>query len=173
MTFAADDPAVDQVRVSVLVEVAPDEAFRIFTEDIDLWWRRGLRYRVAGGRAGTIHLEAGVGGRLYESMIAGGDAELKETGLVTAWEPPRRFVFEWRAVNFAPGESTEVQVEFEASRSGTRVTVTHRGWNRIRADHPVRHGADAEGFVRTMGLWWGELMGGLREFVKELGVRDR
>jgi activator of Hsp90 ATPase-like protein len=167
MTFAADDPAVDQVRVSVLVEVAPDEAFRIFTEDIDLWWRRGLRYRVAGGRAGTIHLEAGVGGRLYESIVAGGDAELKETGSVTAWDPPRRFSFEWRAVNFAPGETTQVVVEFEASRSGTRVTVTHRGWNRIRADHPVRHGADAEQFVRSMGLWWGELMGGLREFVSK------
>jgi hypothetical protein len=166
MTFAADDPAVDQVRVSVLVEVAPDEAFRIFTEDIDLWWRRGLRYRVARGHEGTIHLEPGVGGRLYESMQAGGDAQLKETGRVTVWEPPRRFVFEWRAVNFAPGESTEVEVEFEASRSGTRVTVTHRGWNRIRADHPVRHGHDAEEFVRMMGLWWGELMGGLREFVR-------
>jgi uncharacterized protein YndB with AHSA1/START domain len=169
MTFAEDDPAVDQVRVSVLVEVAPDEAFRIFTEDIDRWWRRGLRYRVAGGRAGTIHLEPGVGGRLYESMAAGGDTELKETGRITAWEPPRRFVFEWRAVNFAPGESTEVEVAFEASRAGTRVTVTHRGWNRIRADHPVRHGADAEGFVRSMGLWWGELMGGLREFVRGRG----
>lgn len=165
MTFAADDPAVDQVRVSVLVEVTPEEAFRIFTEEMDSWWRRGSRYRVAGGRAGTIHLEPGVGGRLYESMTAGGDAELKPTGHITVWEPPRRFCFDWRAVNFAPGEATQVEVEFEASRSGTRVTVTHRGWNRIRADHPVRHGLDAEGFSRMMGLWWGELMGGLREFV--------
>jgi hypothetical protein len=43
MTIAADDPAVDQVRVSVLVEVPPADAFRIFVEDIDLWWRRGSR----------------------------------------------------------------------------------------------------------------------------------
>ena len=164
MTYAADDPAVDQMRVSVLVAVPPDEAFRIFTEDIDLWWRRGLRYRVAAGRAGTIHLEAGVGGRLYEAFESGGDTQLTETGRVTAWDPPHRFVFEWRAINFAPGETTEVEVAFEATASGTRVTVTHRGWNRIRADHPARHGMDAEGFLRTMGRWWGDLMGGLREF---------
>lgn len=169
MTYAADDPAVDQVRVSVLVEVPPEEAFRIFTEEIDLWWRRGLRYRVAAGRAGTIHLEAGVGGRLYESVTAGGDTELKQTGRVIVWEPPQRFVLEWRAVNFAPAESTEVEVVFEPSRTGTRVTVTHRGWNRIRADHPVRHGLDAEGFLRMMGSWWGELMGGLREFADDRG----
>jgi len=162
--YSADDPAVDQVRISVLVEVPPQDAFRIFTEDIDLWWRRGLRYRVGGGRAGTIHLEAGVGGRLYESITAGGDTELKETGRVTTWDPPRRLCFTWRAVNFAPEESTEVDVAFEPSRTGTRVTVTHRGWNRIRADHPVRHGEPAETFVRTMGIWWGELMGGLREW---------
>jgi uncharacterized protein YndB with AHSA1/START domain len=165
VTLLADDPAVDQVRVSVLVEVAPEEAFRIFTEEIDLWWRRGLRYRVAAGRAGTIHLEPGVGGRLYESLAAGGDTELKETGRITVWEPPQRFCFDWRAVNFAPGESTEVEVRFEPTRSGTQVTVTHRGWNRIRADHPVRHGLNAEGFLRMMGLWWAELMGGLRELV--------
>jgi uncharacterized protein YndB with AHSA1/START domain len=165
VSYAADDPAVDQVRVSVLVEVAPDEAFRVFTEEIDLWWRRGLRYRVAGGRAGTIHLEPRVGGRLYESMAAGGDTELKETGRITLWEPPRRFCFDWRAINFAPGETTRVEVEFEPSRTGTRVTVTHRGWNQIRADHPARHQLDAEDFLRMMGTWWGELMGGLREFV--------
>lgn len=165
MTYAADDPAVDQARVSVLVEVPPDEAFRVFTEDIDLWWRRSLRYRVAAGRAGSIHLEAGVGGRLYESFEAGGDTRLEETGRVTAWEPPRRLVFEWRAVNFAPGESTEVEVLFEPARAGTRVTVTHRGWNRIRADHPVRHRMPPEAFLRMMGLWWGELMGGLIELV--------
>ncbi|HTV23743.1 MAG TPA: SRPBCC domain-containing protein [Polyangiaceae bacterium] len=170
-SYAHDDPAVDQVRVSVLVAVPPDEAFRIFTEEIDLWWRRGLRYRVAAGRSGTIHLEPGVGGRLYESSADGGDTALKETGRVTAWDPPRGFCFTWRAVNFAPGESTSVEVAFEASRTGTRVTVTHRGWNGIRGDHPVRHGMEAEGFLRMMGGWWGALMEGFREWGGSRGER--
>jgi uncharacterized protein YndB with AHSA1/START domain len=159
----ADDVRYDQTRVTVLVEVPPELAFQIFTEDIDRWWRRGLRYRIARGRDGTIHLEPGIGGRLYESFRAGGDTELRQTGTVTAWEPPRRLAFDWRAVNFAPGESTQVEVAFEPTRSGTRVTVTHSGWSRMRADHPVRHGLDPEAFLRSMGLWWGDLLGSLRE----------
>src|SRR2546428_14125413 len=47
----------DQARVSVVVGVPPDVAFRIFTEEIDLWWRRGLKYRVAGTNPGSIHME--------------------------------------------------------------------------------------------------------------------
>jgi uncharacterized protein YndB with AHSA1/START domain len=155
--------AHDQARVSVLVRVAPELAFQIFTEEIDSWWRRGLKYRVAGTRQGSIHLEPGVGGRLYESVEAGADVRLHETGRVTAWDPPRRFVFEWRAINFDPADSTEVEVEFAPSPSGTRVTVTHRGWDHIRADHPVRHGQDPDAFIRSMALWWGELMSSLRE----------
>lgn len=153
----------DQVRVSVLVRVPPPLAFQIFTEEIDSWWRRGLKYRVAGSRQGTIHLEPGVGGRLYESIEAGADARLHETGRVTLWEPPHRFAFEWRAINFDAHDSTEVAVEFEASPSGTRVTVTHRGWGSIRGDHPVRHGLSPDAFLRDMGLWWGDLMTSLRE----------
>lgn len=164
MTYAADDPAADQVRVSVLVEVPPEDAFQIFTEDIDLWWRRSLRYRIAPGRDGTIHLEPGIGGRLYEYSTARGDTALKETGRITAWDPPHRLLLEWRAVNFAPEETTEVEVTFQPTPSGTRVTVTHRGWNRIRPDHPARHGEDAERFLRVMGIWWGELFRGFREF---------
>lgn len=155
--------AHDQVRVSVLVEVAPEVAFQVFTQDIDRWWRRGLKYRVARGRAGAIHLEPGVGGRLYESLSAGGDTRLVETGRVTLWEPPHRLAFEWRAINFEPGDTTEVDVSFEPSPSGTRVTLTHRGWSRIRGDHPVRHGLDPVAFVRGMGLWWADLMSSLRE----------
>ena len=47
---SASDPLYDQMRVSVLVEVPQPLAFQIFTEDIDRWWRRGLKYRIAKGR---------------------------------------------------------------------------------------------------------------------------
>ncbi len=91
--------AGDQVRVSVLVAVEPGDAFRLFTEEIDQWWRRGLKYRVAGTRRGIIHLEPRVGGRLFESFEMPSGTRVVETGRVTAWEPPARLVFEWRAVN--------------------------------------------------------------------------
>jgi uncharacterized protein YndB with AHSA1/START domain len=153
----------DQARVSVSVAVEPGEAFRIFTEEIDQWWRRGLKYRVSGKGRGILHLEPGVGGRLFEEIESAAGPRALETGLVTAWAPPSRLAFEWRAVNFAPGETTEVEVTFEPSGRGTLVTVTHRGWSRIRPDHPVRHGAEVAAFLRNMGMWWGDLMTSLRE----------
>lgn len=159
------DPSVrpgDQVRVSVLVELPLEETFRVFTEEIDLWWRRGPRYRASGSSRGVVHLEARLGGRLYESIEAEADMRVVETGRITAWEPPARVVFDWRASNFAPDETTEVEVTFEASRSGTLVTVVHRGWSAIRPDHPARHGLEVVAFVRMLGLWWGDLATALR-----------
>lgn len=155
----------DQARVSVLVAVSPEVAFRVFTEEIDQWWRRGPKYRAAGARRGFIHIEPGVGGRLFESFESGAETRVVETGRVTAWEPPSRLVFEWRSVTFAPAETTEVEVTFEPSPSGSLVTVTHRGWSRIRPDHPVRHGLEIAAFIRMMGLWWGDLLSSLREHI--------
>ena len=148
----------DQARVAVLVQAPPAEAFRVFTEEINEWWRTGVRYRVGGKNRSIIHLEPRVGGRLFEAVEGGaGGARVVENGRVTVWEPPARLVFEWRAVNFAPSESTEVEVTFEARTRGTLVTVTHRGWAAIRPDHPVRHGEEAVAFIRTLGLYWGDL----------------
>jgi uncharacterized protein YndB with AHSA1/START domain len=155
----------DQARVSVLVAVSPEAAFRVFTEEIDQWWRRGPKYRVAGARRGFIRIEPGVGGRLFESFESGAETRVVETGRVTAWEPPARLVFEWRSVTFAPSETTEVEVTFEPSPSGALVTVTHRGWSRIRPDHPVRHGLEIAAFIRMMGLWWGDLLSSMREHI--------
>jgi uncharacterized protein YndB with AHSA1/START domain len=154
----------DAARVSVRVAVAPAEAFRVFTEEIDLWWRRGLKYRVAGKRRGILCIEARVGGRLFESLPTGKGTRVIETGRVTVWDPPARLVFEWRATNFAPAEKTEVEVRFEPSGDdATLVTVTHRGWAAIRPDHPARHGQDVAPFLASMGRFWGDLLTSLRE----------
>lgn len=154
----------DRARVSVAVAVPPAAAFRIFSEDIDQWWRRGLRYRVVDGRRGVLCLEPRVGGRLFESVESDGQTTVVETGRVTVWEPPERLSFDWRAVNFEEGEVTHVEVTFAPSASGTLVTVTHTGFAKLRPDHPVRHGRDAVAFAREMGMWWSGLMTSLREY---------
>lgn len=154
--------AQDQARASVLVHVDRERAFRLFTEQIDRWWRRGSKYRVAGKRCGIIALEPRVGGRLFESFDVEGETRVTVSGQVTAWEPPARLVFEWRAVNFVPSESTEVEVRFEPDGESTLVTVTHRGWSKIRPDHPARHGLAPAEFLRMMGMWWGDLLSSAR-----------
>ena len=163
---SVETPPGDQARVSVLVRVEPRVAFSVFTEEIDQWWRRGFKYRVAGKRRGIIRLESGVGGRLFESFETPSGDEVVETGRVLAWEPPSRLVFEWRAQNFGPSETTEVEVLFEPAPRGTLVTVTHRGWSRIRPDHPARHGLPVAEFIRMMGMWWADLVSSMREHAR-------
>jgi hypothetical protein len=58
----------DSASASVYVAAAPPDAFDVFTREIDLWWRQGPAYRIAGRRRGQIHFEEGVGGRLFESF---------------------------------------------------------------------------------------------------------
>lgn len=42
-----------RVRVSTIIAVDPQEAFRIFTEEVDLWWKRSPRFRVSSDPKGT------------------------------------------------------------------------------------------------------------------------
>lgn len=152
--------ADNQVRVTVGVAVPPPLAFEVFTQEIDLWWRRGPQYRQTSGPRALMAIEPRAGGRVFEQGDP--DAPVQEVGRVLAWEPPHRLVFTWRAANFAPLEHTEVDVRFEPSAQGTTVTVTHRGWAALRADHPVRHGQASAAFLRRLGLWWGGLLAAYR-----------
>ncbi len=161
---AADDAAV----VTVLVEAPAPLAFEVFTLEIDAWWRTGPRFRMAGKTRGKLWFEPRLGGRLYESFDRAGSPRTIEVGEVTAWEPPSRLAFTWRATNFAKDESTLVEVAFAPSGpegERTRVTVRHSGWSKIRSDHPVRHGATGAAFLRDKGMWWADLATSFREHV--------
>jgi len=151
----------DSVRVTTTVAVDPATAFAVFTEEVDLWWRRGPRYRFRAGREGTLVFEPGVGGRLVE-VYGGPPGDEYEVGKVRVWEPGRRLVFVWRGNDFAAGEETEVEVRFERAAAGTRVVLEHRGWEALRADHPARHGLAGPAFASMVGLWWGDLLTTLR-----------
>ncbi|MBL8522763.1 MAG: SRPBCC domain-containing protein [Betaproteobacteria bacterium] len=153
----------DQAKAMVSVAVPIEEAFRIFTEEIELWWRRGPRFRSAPGTAGLICLEPKIDGRVFESFTDEFGETVVEIGRIKAWQPPTRLLLDWRNANFAPDEKTEVEVLFESSTTGTRVTVIHRGWRDIRADHPSRHGLPQAEFIRMVGMWWGDLLGNLRQ----------
>ena len=154
----------DVATVTVFVEVSQADAFEVFTAEIDQWWRQGGRFRIGGRHRGVLQFEPGVGGRLFETFPDGeGRTRTITVGRVLTWEPPARLVFEWRGVNFKPHESTLVTVTFEALDDGTEVTVRHQGWAGLPADHPARHGLTGAAFVRTIGLWWGELLTALRE----------
>lgn len=154
----------DGITVSTLVAVDPATAFAVFIDEVDVWWRRGPKYRTRPGSMSTMRFEPGVGGRLVEVFDeAAGD--LFEIGRIRTWEPGRLLAFDWRGPNFEPGQSTAVEVRFEAVPQGTRVTVEHSGWYGLPQDHPVRHGLPDDAFARMWGGWWRDQMTSLRTLV--------
>jgi uncharacterized protein YndB with AHSA1/START domain len=153
----------DRAKATVRVAVPLERAFDVFTREIDLWWKRGPRFRFGGRSPGVLHLEPGPGGRLFEAFGEGAAARVHEAGRISVWEPPSRLVFSWRNLDFAPTDTTEVEVRFEAISGGTNVTVEHRGWAALRPDHPARHGLAGAEHSREIGLWWGQLLSSLRE----------
>lgn len=155
--------AGDGARATVFVAVSPETAFDVFTREIDLWWRQGARFRIAGRRRGALAFEPGLGGRLFETFELPAGARTFEVGRVVAWDPPRGLELEWRGVNFKPHEKTRVEVSFRPSGTGTLVSVHHTGFAALPDDHPARHGLRGPAFSRMIGLWWGELLTSLRE----------
>ena len=154
----------DRASVSVFVRVAVGDAFDVFTREIDLWWRTGPAYRIAGRRRGQLVFEPRLGGRLFETFETT-ESHTIQVGTVIAWEPPRRLALTWRGVNFKPHEATEVEVRFEPSGEGTMVTVVHSGWSALPEDHPARHGQVGADFSRRIGMWWSGLMTSFRQHV--------
>jgi hypothetical protein len=152
--------STDSVVVSTVVAVDPATAFGVFTDEVDVWWKTGPRYRWSLDRPGKVRFEGGQGGRLVEVYAEG---EPFEIGRVLAWEPSKRLIFELQGRN---REQSEVEVRFEGVEQGTRVTVEHRGFDAIPVDHPARHGLVGEAFSSMMGLWWADLMVALNDHLK-------
>ncbi len=157
--------AGDSAAASVYVAVAIEDAFDVFTNEIDLWWRHGAKFRIAGKRLGKLTFEPRLGGRLFETVELSSGSRTFHVGSVVEWDPPRRLALEWRNVNFKPHEKTFVEVTFTPRGDGTMVRVEHRGWSALPKDHPARHGLEGAAFARMIGLWWGDLLTSLREHV--------
>lgn len=58
------------IRKTITVRRSVEDAFRIFTEEMQSWWPLHQGYSFDGQRADRIVLEARVGGRLYERFSA-------------------------------------------------------------------------------------------------------
>jgi uncharacterized protein YndB with AHSA1/START domain len=144
-----------RVIASTIVASDPATTFEIFTAEVDSWWKQGPKYRPSLQGAGVLRFEPRVGGRFVESYRDGSEFVF---GRIQVWEPGRRLVFDFFARSFAPGESTQVEVRFEAEGENTRVTVEQRGWEKFPEGHAVRHGLPSEAFRDVMSVWWADLL---------------
>jgi Activator of Hsp90 ATPase homolog 1-like protein len=144
----------DIVTTTVEVAVDPTTAFAIFTEEIGQWWRPGPINWNDPRKAIGIRIEPGVGGRWIE-VYDGATGEGFECGRILVWEPGARFIFLYRDAGHEI-DDTEVEIRFEAIDGGTRVTLEHRGWDKVLPNlASKRSGLKRWGWTNILG-WFSE-----------------
>lgn len=111
------------IRKELILPIAPDRAFRLFTADIDRWWPLAT-HSVEGEDAAGVSIDGRVGGLIAEASTTG---RRHVWGTIQLWDPPRRFVTTWHPGRPADAP-TELEVRFEPWEDGTRLVLEHRGW---------------------------------------------
>lgn len=139
-----------KVYVALRVAVSPERAFAAFVDEIGDWWRPSPVFQTTP-RPGRLSFEPGPEGRLIETRAGG---KVFEIGRILAWEPPARLVFAWRQASFPPDLDTEVEVRFEAVGGETRVSVEHRGFDRVPPGHVARHGFVDRVLLAQLAAFW-------------------
>jgi uncharacterized protein YndB with AHSA1/START domain len=121
---AAERSNLAPVRVEVVVPCPPARAFEFFTRDIARWWPRGT-HSVSRASCATVTVDAREGGTIYETAQ---DGSRHTWGTLTRCEPGERLDFTWH-----PGRNADsaqrVEVRFARVSGGTRVELTHGGWD--------------------------------------------
>ncbi len=116
---------IEPLRLSFEVGCPPAHAFDTWTQRASTWWPTA--HTVTHHPQALVVFEPRVGGRIYERTPSG---EQVEWGSITAWEPPRRLVYQWRIAT-DPANATEVEIAFVDLGDRTRVEIEHRGWERL------------------------------------------
>ncbi|MEP6759229.1 MAG: SRPBCC family protein [Actinomycetota bacterium] len=149
---------IEPIRRSVRVTCDPATAFRVFTAEMDTWWPSHIHSRASTEHedesltVASIVIEGRAGGRIYETMSDGAQAEW---GSVVVWDPPARLVIAWQP-NAGPPNPTELELRFIAEGSGTRVDLEHRGWERLGADAAEARDTYAQGWPLTFDQLFAE-----------------
>jgi uncharacterized protein YndB with AHSA1/START domain len=116
---------VPPVVKAVSVRATPARAFELFAGDLARWWP--LAQFHTGPDPVDCAIEPRVGGRVFERAADG-----RETawGTVLAYDPPHHLAFTW-IVRLAAGEEQRVEIRFTPEESGTKVELTHSGWEKL------------------------------------------
>jgi uncharacterized protein YndB with AHSA1/START domain len=133
---------MEPLELRFTVECSPEHAFDVWATRTSLWWPRG--HSVSADPGLTVTFEPRPGGRIYERTPDGTE---HDWGEVLDWEPPDRLRYLWH-LRFDRADATEVEIAFApaAAGTGTAVTITHRGWERLGAKAPERRERNRRGW---------------------------
>lgn len=114
------------IRKELELPVSAERAFRLFIHEIARWWPMAS-HSVGGDETVDVTVEGHVEGRFVETTR---DGARHVWGTITVWRPPERVVTTWHPGRPAD-DATELELRFEASGSGCRLILEHRGWERV------------------------------------------
>jgi uncharacterized protein YndB with AHSA1/START domain len=116
---------VPPVVKAVTVRATPAQAFALFADDFARWWP--LAQFHTGPDPVDCTIEPRAGGRVFERAADG-----RETawGTVLAYDPPHRLAFSW-IVGLTADQEQLVEIRFTPEDRGTRVELTHSGWEKL------------------------------------------
>ena len=117
------DATIAPVRKTAIVRCTIQAAFRLFAEEFATWWPLNT-HSIGQDSAETCGIEGHVGGRIYERLR---DGQELIWGKVLRWNPPHALEFTWHPGR-EPDSAQTVEVTFTATGEGTRVDLTHSGW---------------------------------------------
>ena len=138
------------IKKELTVAAAQDTAFKVFTEQMNLWWP-GSHH--AGKCPMTeMVLEARTGGRWYSKHEDGSEVNV---GHVMTYQPYDLFILAWQLTadyQFDPELITEVEVQFipEGPKT-TRVKFEHKNLQKLHSDKAVE--SMNQGWAYIMDLY--------------------
>ncbi len=144
------------VEKSITVQCSLEHAFRVFTDQIHIWWPAS--HRMSRDARSSMILEPREGGALYSVDPEGGR---KSFGNIRCWEPPNRLVFSW-ALGAGEKLETEVEIRFHRQAHATRVDLVHR--ELLSRDDAWRE--TSPGFERA----WAVVLPAFEDFIRQAGV---
>ncbi len=146
---------------SLVVARSQADAFRLYTDEISMWWPKHA-HSIGEAKVASVTMEGRAGGRIFERWHDGTE---KDWGTIIAYEPPQRLVHTWH-ISTDPDHASEVELRFAPlGANRTRVTLEHRHWERMSGERAgvVRGNYDngweavfLEGFGKHAGKVEGE-----------------
>jgi uncharacterized protein YndB with AHSA1/START domain len=128
MRNASDDDhevSCPPIVKTVTVHAPPARAFAVFAEKFARWWPLARTH--TGPDPVDCAIEPRVGGRVFERAADGGETPW---GTVLAYDPPHRLAFSW-IVQLSAEQEQRVDIRFTQEDRGTRVELTHSGWEKL------------------------------------------
>jgi uncharacterized protein YndB with AHSA1/START domain len=140
------------VRQAVHVRGELEHTFKTFVGRMRAWWPVDP-FSAGKQRVKQITLEPREGGRVYETWD---DGTTVDWGELLVWDPPNRLVMTWSETP----RPTEVELSFTVLGPAlTRVTVVHRGWEKL-TEEELRRDCALPGGYRSGGysVGWRQIL---------------